>query len=375
MKDHSERKSESLSSQRTAVLLISARSDIGGGPKYLDDFAHALLSQEAAGGKLQADQLFIASPEELPYGPRFKALGGDFFPLPHRAFSLRVFFSLLRFSKKNRVSVIHSHGRGAGVYSRLLKPFGFQVVHTYHGIHQDPSFLGRIKLLVDRILHSWTDAFVFVSKSEKEEAIRIGLDCGRSARIIPPLAPTCRAGGTREYHAPIRLGCIARFDYQKGLDLLFGHLSEFQRLHPELDWAFTLAGGKSPLEGSNREFQVPENIRSRVKEIGITHAPLDFLRDIDIYLSSSRWEGLPITILEAISQGIPVLLSNVRGHEYFIDQQVSGGFQPNDSTDFSNQLFKLMSEKKPSPHFEWVEKYHREMNVSQLYDSLFDRSL
>lgn len=360
MKEQSERKNESLLPRAPVVLLISARADLGGGPKYLEDFARALLSSEESGGNLAKDHLFIAAPDELPFGPRFRSLASAFFPLPHRSFSFIAFFRLLRFARKHGVNIIHSHGRGAGVYSRLMKPFGFTIVHTYHGIHQDPSLLGRLKLAIDRILYFFTDLFLFVSENEKQDAIRIHLNPPSDNRILHPIAPPCFLGGSSQFQSPVRLGCIARFDYQKGLDLLFRHLSEFKKTYPAIAWTFTLAGGKG--------LHIPEEIRTHVSEIGPTSTPLEFLRGLDVYVSSSRWEGLPITVLEAISQGLPVLLSRVRGHGYFEEQGVATAFDLEDSKDFTAKLSALLTHPKPRPHFEWIERYHRVMDVARQYE-------
>jgi len=313
--------------------------------------------------------VFIASPEEEPYGTEFLKVADKHFALPHRAFSFGALFELIQFLKVNSIAVVHSHGRGAGVYSRLLKFFGFKVFHTFHGIHQDPSFMGKVKFWLDRVLNPLTDGFVFVSQSEKDEAERVGFSFSKPNVVIAPLAPPCWIEFPKTYSHPIKVGSISRFDHQKGIDLLFANLSQFAKQNPSLEWTFELAGG-GPLQ-----FIVPENIRDRVKMIGVIREPIEFLRTLDIYVANSRWESFNISVIEALSQGLPLLISNVAGHEYFIKNRVAIGFEAQDAAQFSNKLKLLMSGAKPRDQFEWVRKYHSKMNVSGLYLRLSGRGM
>ncbi|MBU6154718.1 MAG: glycosyltransferase, partial [Bdellovibrionales bacterium] len=102
--------------EKPRILMISARADHGGGQKYLLELVRAINEQV---------DVFIAAPDEAPYGPKFRELSKDFFALPHRAFRLGVLIRLLIWARRHRIEIIHSHGRGAGYYSRLLYFFGF----------------------------------------------------------------------------------------------------------------------------------------------------------------------------------------------------------------------------------------------------------
>ena len=68
----------------------------------------------------------------------------------------------------------------------------------------------------------------------------------------------------------------------------------------------------------------------------------NYLANADIYLSTSLWEGLPLSVLEAMSIGLPVVLSNCIGNK---DLVVNNGFLYNNKIDCIENINKLLSEK------------------------------
>jgi len=337
--------------KKQRVLLITARSDIGGGPKYTLDFAHAL----------QADStVYLASPNDPPYGSIFSSLAEKYVFIPHRGFSLCAFFRLWRLVKAEKIDIVHSHGRGAGIYSRLLRLTGAKIIHSFHGIHREPTIVGRIKFLIDQILNPFTDGFVFVSESERNEARRCGLGSSRST-IVYPIVRIPKIAQMRIHDKSlIQLGSISRFDYSKGVDLLFSNLLYFLKSYPDLQWQFHLAGA------GDLKPNIPHEIQSRVFLHGAISDPYEFLKNLDIYIANSRWESFNITVAEALASHLPTLLSRVSGHEYFINAGVATGFALDDPRDFCEKLLTIIRLRPPSQH-EWIRQFHTQMYLKDLY--------
>ena len=137
------------------ILEISARSDIGGGPEQLFKVAANLEGRF---------RFFCACPDQAPYFERITKAGIPIFKLPYRRFDVKSFFRLLKWTRRNSISVVHSHGRGAGIYARLLKIFNreLRIVHTFHGIHFS---IMTFTWCAERLLRVLTNKFVFVSES------------------------------------------------------------------------------------------------------------------------------------------------------------------------------------------------------------------
>jgi hypothetical protein len=82
---------------------------------------------------------FVAAPKDEPYyaGWNENENVNDIIEIPHRRFSVLTFFKLVRYVLRKEICIIHSHGKGAGLYSRGMKLFcpGVIVMHSFHGLH------------------------------------------------------------------------------------------------------------------------------------------------------------------------------------------------------------------------------------------------
>jgi glycosyltransferase involved in cell wall biosynthesis len=119
--------------------------------------------------------------------------------------------------------------------------------------------------------------------------------------------------------------CAARLEEQKGHVVLLEALAELRRRG--LDFVVALAG-----EGSLRE-----SLERRVAGLGLTDCVrfLGMVEEIGPLLAAadgivmpSRWEGLPLTLLEALARARPVVASAVGGIPEVIEDRISGRLVP-----------------------------------------------
>jgi glycosyltransferase involved in cell wall biosynthesis len=301
------------------ILMISVRSDHGGGPKHLLDLIKGLQDVE----------IFVAAPNQEPYAPLYKQKAKAFLEVPFRKFSLSSLWALKKFIGENQIDVIHSHGRGAGIYSRLLKVIQpkLKVVHTFHGFFTE----SKIKVLADKILAPFADIYISVSEDEQKLLQNHKATGKRPTKIIyngveiPGVMKGFRLKGL------VKLGFIGRNHPTKRVPLLLNDFSRALSVIPNLE--LHLAGFEK------NELDLPEPFFQNVKVLGSLPNSRGFLSDIDIYVSCSEREGLPLTVLEAMAFGVPCFLSDVPGHHYFIEQHAAFGF----TNDFIHQLRELLS--------------------------------
>ncbi len=284
------------------VLFISSRADIGGGPKHLLD----LLSSKA----YFEIEKFVALPFGYELSSKIITQAQKAVPIPHRKFSLITFFKLLLFCREKGIRLIHTHGRGAGLYGRLLALFGLKVVHTFHGIHHEKTFIGEIKLLMDQFLSSLSEHYICVSNDERLIAIQSRV-C-RTANVIPNGVHFPTSNPYKD-KSTFKVGLLARLSYQKGIDILIHHLKKTQGTSFDI----SIAGSGEEEEKLKQHAHGLENLHF----LGKTLDPKGFLNDCDVFLSSSRWEGFPLSVLEAMAQGLPCLLPDVTGHGLFKEKK------------------------------------------------------
>lgn len=315
------------------ILFITPRSDIGGGPKHLLELAQATKKQ------YPKSMVVIAAPDQYPYAPLLKKVSDQFIKIPARSFSFISFLRLLFLCKTYNIEIVHSHGLGAGVYSRLLALFSIRVFHTFHGIHSKTDFLSRVKSCTEKILSLISCHFIFVSQSEKKLAIQHRLLICSKYSIIEngiSLEGLSHDLNINQEKQKIKLCLLSRFDPHKNLAR---SIELFASLAINSNTFILNIGGFGPEE---------DNLKSLVKKLGIEekvtfHGKIDnieaFLKEQDIYLSSSLSEGLPYTVLEAMKLGVVPLLSNVSGHKDILPNEYL--FELNDDADFQRKFLSL----------------------------------
>lgn len=296
--------------QNVNLLLITARSDVGGGPRHVRDLIDNLPNQF---------NVAIASPTTEPYYSLFKKKFHLY--IPHRSFSILSFLKILHFCRNNAVDIVHSHGRGASVYGFFLAIWGIKVIHTFHGVHLPKSFKDRMKNILDKMLIGQFVSVIYVSESEKMQAKQLGLALHSEALIVPngldvyelknKYLRIDRNEAREKFHLPLEtiiLGTLSRLDLHKNNHTLIVWMSHI----PE-NFVLAIAGDG---EERNNLMKIIDklNLSKRVFLVGSVSDPISFLKAIDIYVSHSKGEGLPYAVLEAKAVELPLLLSRVSGH-------------------------------------------------------------
>jgi glycosyltransferase involved in cell wall biosynthesis len=316
------------------VLLITARADLGGGPRHVLDLIRAFTPSEA--------EFSMAAPDQDPFAPQFRELCRDFLEIPARQFSFSAFWRLHRFIRSSQVDLIHSHGRGAGLYSRLLGlTTRHPVLHTFHGVHSAPGMGGRIKLLIDQALALLPFHGIFASPAELDRARTHRVIRGQAFSIIPNAVDLSRfPNEPRQRTGPLqRVGAFLRDDPAKGPDLWLKLVRSAQQDANLSGVTFTCAG--ITRDDLSKHGEIPEGLEI----MGPLKDPVEWLLNLDAFVSTSRSEGLPLGVLEAMAAGVPCLLSDIPAHQMFFDRGVAVGFDASDSSHFSSSLGILLSKK------------------------------
>jgi len=306
------------------ILIITSRSDHGGGPRHIFLLLNSLR---------KSHEFYVAAPDIGYYSKLFSNFCEKKISIPHRKFSLLTFFKILIFSRKFNIDIIHSHGRGAGYYARLLKLFSprLKIVHTHHGLHVQKiqSVRHLILLVIDRLLLYLTDAFIFVSQSEIKNAANLGLLIGTKNYLIPNGIPIVEWQEEKKLNPNIKkLISVTRLEPEKGNDILIHlmkHLLSFRD-----DFVLSIVGDGLQRE-SLKELVKTLGLKDHIVFLGHSNNILRLLKESDVFVSASLGEAQGIAIIEAMMAGIPVVISKVLGHVDLIDHEHSGYFFELDS--------------------------------------------
>jgi GalNAc-alpha-(1->4)-GalNAc-alpha-(1->3)-diNAcBac-PP-undecaprenol alpha-1,4-N-acetyl-D-galactosaminyltransferase len=131
----------------------------------------------------------------------------------------------------------------------------------------------------------------------------LGLARGRRGRVIPNpvMAPPI---GSRNPKLPPTIVAIGRLVPQKGFDMLLAAFARVARRHP--GWHLEIWGEGPDLDALGRQ-RDELGLAGRVAFPGRTEHPYDVLRDASMFVMSSRREGFPTVLGEAMACGAPVV--------------------------------------------------------------------
>lgn len=309
------------------ILHVSVRADHGGGPRHLE-----LLLRHAPEHVIN----HVACPRERPYWDRFADHVGAsrMVELAHRSVSVRALAKMVGHVIGHRIDAIHTHGKGAGVYGRALSLLtGRPCVHTPHGIHV--AKYSALALVLYRTYENVTSHFVekvvFVSEEERASAGRIGLWPRTAFVVIPNGVEDIPDEARMDWRGAARralgigneqfvVATLSRFDYQKNMQ----EACEIATRMPE---ALFVWAGDGPDSASLAAKLENENIKN-VRMVGALDHPGALLAAADVYLSTSRWEGSPLSVLEAMAMGLPIVATDVTGHSELVREACSGMLYP-----------------------------------------------
>ena len=288
----------------------------------------------------------VTGPESSPEGDLFNearrlgarvvtvtALGRRISP---RA-DLRAVVALVRLFRRERPDVVHTHSSKAGLVGRLAARLARVpvVVHTVHGwsFHDGMAPANRAAAVaLERLAARWTDAIVVVADHDRVVgcAARIGRpDAYALARSGIDLRAYRAASGARAHaralvgvaDGALVVGTVTRLCRQKDPGTL---LRAARLLVDACPASRLIVVGDGPLRAECERLIDDLDLRRHVTLLGSRADVAQILPAFDVFALSSRWEGLPRVVLEAMAVGVPVVASAVGGVAEAVEHRVTG---------------------------------------------------
>jgi len=305
------------------ILQVAYKSDISGGEKVLFDLAVSL--------KKRGHEVLSVCPAPGPLPAALRENGVETEVIPFRkTYDLAAVFRLARFFRARGIEVLHSHSmltsilcRPAGFLARV--PVAVSTEHLTMELARGGRGMGwreRAKARYYRALDNTTSRFnravVAVSEAVRTDLIEQGMAESRIVVIrngieIHPREP---AAGRRLRESlgigpqdPV-VGMVGRLSPQKDYPTF---LRAAKRIAAAFPAARFLIAGEGPLRGelavSARELGLEG------KAVFLGHRPdiVAVVSALDVFVLSSRWEGLPLAVLEAMAAVKPVVATAVPG--------------------------------------------------------------
>ncbi|MFC1883601.1 glycosyltransferase family 4 protein [Thermodesulfobacteriota bacterium] len=295
---------------------------------------------------------------------------------------IRAFLVLRRIVRKFKPHIVHTHTAKAGTVGRLaavsvnltsFRSRRIKIVHTFHG-HVFHSYFKSYKtfifVLIERVLAKFTSRIIVISNLQKIDICsRFKIAADKKVNIIPLGFDLSKFGKDKKTRKIVRAKYLNSNSKNKFLVGIVGRLTDVKN-HSLLIRAFKVLKDrkvdyfKCILVGDG---ELKESLMSEVLKLGLKDSFIfvgwqkdmpSLYQAFDVVVTTSRNEGTPVTLIEAMASGIPVAATDVGGvRDLFgsLEGESDQGFslaqngiliRPGDAEAVANALMFLFNEKE-----------------------------
>ena len=243
---------------------------------------------------------------------------------------------LIRLLRQQKIDIVNTHNHLVHHYGLVAgRLTGAKVVNTLHGIDTlNVQVLAAVLYCVCCML---SDKIVPVCSPARRELLRRYPMLANQVLVIengivmePFLALPERSKGPTTVFGTV--GRLAPVKDHRNL------LEAFASLYPRHPECRLKVLGSGPLEEDLKIAARTLGIAEAVEFCGFSSNPAAFLKDVDVFVLPSKSEGMPLTLLEAMAAGLPVIATQVGGIPDIIDPQFGWLCPPQDSRGLAERM-------------------------------------
>lgn len=281
---------------------------------------------------------FVNEPCIIPYCDKYYDI--NFARSPFSKVNINAYKKLKEIITFNNYDIIHCHTPVAGVLTRLAARNNkhITVIYTAHGFHffkGAPLINWLIYYPVERFCARYTDKLITINNEDYERAKQfklrnngkvyyvpgVGIDLNKIQNVKVDVREKKKELGIPQ-NIPVILS-VGELIKRKNHETVLNALSKLK----DKEFIYLICGRGI----------LSEHLKSKTKELGISDKVkfLGFRKDVaeickvsDLFIFPSYQEGLPVSLLEAMAAGLPVIASNVRGNRDLISRE--NLFEPDD---------------------------------------------
>lgn len=238
--------------------------------------------------------------------------------------SNNVFFfvpDLVKILKEERPTHVISAFEDVGFLTFLALKIARIDCKWIHSVHNTHKLIGRpkkikksmlyiIENILGRFYYHYADKIVAVSEGVRQEVINdYKVDSDKVVKIYNPVVKDSELNYIRYPlmgSEVLNLISVGRLHYQKGYDFLIGSLKELKG-----NWKLSI-WGSGPERNNLLALISRLNLEDKVELMGYTNAPLEKMKNADVFILSSRFEGLGNVLIEAMAVQCQLIATDCR---------------------------------------------------------------
>lgn len=277
--------------------------------------------------------------ENIEYCDKHFEIPFERFPLKLQ--NIKAYKQLKNIINENKYEMIHCHTPVGGVLARLAarkarKKYNTKVIYTAHGFHfykGAPVLNWIIYYPIEKICAKWTDCLITITNEDYEFAKKhlkakkvehidgVGMNSERLKKVLTQEEKDAYRKDLDIKKEDTVFSYIAELNANKNQILLIKTIEELKKEKQNIK---LLLIGDGPLKSQYQEYIKDKNLENEVKLLGKRQDINELLSITDIYLASSKREGLPVNVMEAMYKGLPIIATDNRGHRELMTDWPNG---------------------------------------------------
>ncbi len=362
------------------ILYILTQSDFGGAQRYVCTLARHLQNKKwdvhvAAGGngilfdKLSKNNISTHHVKHLT-----RAINPMYDYLAYR--------EIKKIIEKIKPDVVHLNSSKVGVIGSFAAKHLLvkNIIYTAHGfVFNEPIFhtLQWLYKKAERSNAKRVHHIITVSKNDEITGIKAGIPQEKITTIYNAIdtedytflskqqaQEELSSIAQKACNKPINpqtkiVGTIANFYTTKGLDVLLKAVQKIPHIQ-------VVIIGDGPERTYLEKIMRSLDLSQKVFLIGNVEKASQFLKAFDVFVLSSRKEGLPYVLLEASAANVPIVATRVGGIPEMITHDMNGYLAPKDNPQYLGKMIQkaLQKPRNPIVHgFEFKEMMHKTISL------------
>ncbi|TMU84337.1 glycosyltransferase family 4 protein [Bacillus sp. BHET2] len=327
------------------IQFITRMDDVGGAQVHVLDLS---LSLKEAG-----HEVIVLSMGSGPVTDELQEHGVRCVELSHLQLKIhpvqdgRALNELCRWLRKLKPDIMATHSSKAGMLGRIAgKICNVPTLFTAHGwafSEGVPERKGTVYRMLERVAGKISMGVITVSRYDYQLALKHKVMPESKMRTIHNSVPDIPMPLTsKPWGSTPKIIMVARFAFPKD------HLQLLRALEniKDLPWELNLVGD-GPLLTTLKDRVERSPIADRVHFLGKSRNIPELLAGSHIFVLTSKHEGLPISIIEGMRSGLPIVASDVGGINELVEDGHNGFLIPSDDSDrLSQRLKKLIQERQ-----------------------------
>lgn len=269
---------------------------------------------------------------EGPLTELLKTINIPCYTIPHfcRELSARkdlnAFWELYKLLRQKKFDVVHTHSSKTGVIGRIAAKFARvpKVIHTVHGFAFPAATSKKsfyLYFFMEWFAKFFTDELIVLNKCDQDIAVNKLGYAKKNVHIIPNGVDINKflPNLIPKPNPPIKIIMVGRLWPQKDPKTLFRAVKML--LEKNIDVTVTFVGDGELMHELNK---LAENYPKNIIFLGWKDNISELLPQQSVFVLPSLWEGMPLAILEAMSCGLPCVVTNIPGNNDLVRDGYNG---------------------------------------------------